>query len=98
MLEFRWGFLSQYCEINSTAGDSGGGSITAQGRPSENETTGFTFVGGSITGTGESVLGRAYGLYSRVVFIDTYMDDVINPVGWSDWPSTPSMRYLAPDL
>ena len=87
------GFLLQYCQIESTATNiTESGCITAQGRAAENETTGFTFVGGSITGSGDNLLGRAYGLYSRVLFINTYMDDIINPVGWSDWPSDASKR------
>lgn len=80
----------QYCEVKSTA-DNSSGCITAQGRASDDETTGFIFVGGSITGTGYNLLGRAYGLYSRVLFIDTYMDNIINPQGWSDWPTTVTM-------
>ena len=87
-----FGFLSallnvQYCEIQSTA-DNNSGCITAQGRASDDETTGFAFVGGSITGTGYNLLGRAYGLYSRVVFINTYMENIINPAGWDDWPTS----------
>lgn len=77
----------QYCEIQSTAGN-GTGCITAQSRNSDSQRTGFAFVGGSITGTGENMLGRAYGSHSRVLFINTYMDDIILPHGWSDWVPT----------
>lgn len=89
--ELPWIFLLQYCQIESIATNiSESGCITAQGRGAETETTGFTFVGGSITGSGDNLLGRAYGLYSRVLFINTYMEDIISPVGWSDWPTTTS--------
>ena len=80
----------QSCEIQSIA-TSNGGSLTAQGRTSEDQATGFSFVGGSITGTGNNLLGRAYGMYSRVVFIDTYMEDIIDGAGWSTWPQNTSM-------
>ncbi|XP_024382487.1 putative pectinesterase 14 [Physcomitrium patens] len=89
-IDIIWGngqSLYEYTQIQSTA-IKNTGSITAQGRNSDNETTGFSFVGGSITGTGKNILGRAYGLYSRVFFIDTYMEDIINPVGWSNWPTS----------
>lgn len=92
-IDIIWGngqSLYEYCEVKSTA-DNSSGCITAQGRASDDETTGFIFVGGSITGTGYNLLGRAYGLYSRVLFIDTYMDNIINPQGWSDWPTTVTM-------
>ena len=81
------GGMGQFCEIQSTA-NSSSGCITAQGRTREEETTGFAFVGGSITGTGDNLLGRAYGSYSRVVFIAMYMEGIVNPVGWSDWPAS----------
>ncbi|XP_024371027.1 probable pectinesterase 68 [Physcomitrium patens] len=93
-IDIIWGngqSLYEYTQIQSTANNSSG-SITAQGRASDKETTGFTFVGGSITGTGDNILGRAYGLYSRVFFIDTYMEDIINPVGWSDWPTVTASK------
>ncbi|KAG0580736.1 hypothetical protein KC19_4G195100 [Ceratodon purpureus] len=89
-IDIIWGngqSLYEYCEIQSTA-DNNSGCITAQGRASDDETTGFAFVGGSITGTGYNLLGRAYGLYSRVVFINTYMENIINPAGWDDWPTS----------
>ncbi|KAG0592482.1 hypothetical protein M758_1G249400 [Ceratodon purpureus] len=93
-IDIIWGngqSLYEYCQIESTARNvSKSGCITAQGRAAEDESTGFTFVGGSITGSGSNLLGRAYGLYSRVFFIDTYMEDIISPEGWSDWPTTAS--------
>lgn len=61
------------------------GSITAQNRDDPNDGSGFVFVECSIDGTGEVFLGRAWGAYSRVVFMYTYMSAIIVPEGWYDW-------------
>lgn len=80
------------CEIHEIATQAYiSGSLTAQKRSSPDENTGFVFINCLITGigTGQVFLGRAWGPYSRVVYIYTYMDDVILPEGWQDW-SNPS--------
>eukprot|EP00250_Pteridium_aquilinum_P003442 c13752_g1_i1 orf=72-1256(-) len=65
--------------------DTPGGSLTAQKRKTEGEDTGFVFLNCSITGTGTVYLGRAWGAYSRVVYIYTRIDTIILPGGWNDW-------------
>ncbi|CAH2047125.1 unnamed protein product [Thlaspi arvense] len=62
-----------------------GGFITAQGRETEQEPNGFVFNECSIIGVGKAFLGRAYRNYSRVIFFNTYMADVIVPQGWDPW-------------
>ncbi|RVW96315.1 putative pectinesterase 53 [Vitis vinifera] len=59
--------------------------LTAQGRSSLLEDTGFSFVNCKVTGSGALFLGRAWGPFSRVVFAYTYMDDIIIPKGWYNW-------------
>lgn len=61
------------------------GFVTAQGRSSENDPSGFVFRGGYVVGDGKTMLGRAYGPFSRVVFYGTYFGSVVDPQGWSAW-------------
>ncbi|EOA34213.1 hypothetical protein CARUB_v10021724mg [Capsella rubella] len=58
------------------------GYITAQGRQSEEDTSGFVFVNCEIKGSGKTFLGRAYRAYSRVIFYQTIMSSVIVHQGW----------------
>ncbi|CAK9166724.1 unnamed protein product [Ilex paraguariensis] len=91
-VDFIWGSgqsLYEDCSINSTAGRlaplSSEGFITAQGRQSPDDPSGFVFSGGSISGTGKTYLGRAYGPYSRVIFHGTTLGAVVVPQGWNAW-------------
>ncbi|CAN1843894.1 Probable pectinesterase 53 [Linum perenne] len=61
------------------------GAVTAQGRNSMLQDTGFSFVNCKVTGSGVLYLGRAWGPFSRVVFAYTYMDNIILPKGWYNW-------------
>ncbi|CAL2248940.1 unnamed protein product [Prunus armeniaca] len=61
------------------------GAITAHGRASKDDNTGFAFVNCFIGGTGRVWLGRAWRPFSRVVFVKTTMADIIAPEGWNDF-------------
>ncbi|KAK9282344.1 hypothetical protein L1049_005261 [Liquidambar formosana] len=68
--------------------------ITAQGRTDPNQNTGTSIQNCTIkaasdlassNGTTQTYLGRPWKLYSRTVFMQSFMDSFINPAGWSIW-------------
>jgi len=61
------------------------GFVTAQGRKSRDDRSGFVFEGGSIKGNSKVNLGRAWRPYSRVIFRNTYFSDIVTPQGWVAW-------------
>lgn len=61
------------------------GAVTAQGRASKDENSGFAFVNCTVGGTGRIWLGRAWRPFSRVVFLFASMTDIIAPEGWNDF-------------
>lgn len=75
--------FGQGCHVHAIATNAG--ALTAQGRSSLLEETGFSFVNCKVTGSGALYLGRAWGPFSRVVFAYTYMDNIITPKGWYNW-------------
>ncbi|KAH6761750.1 Pectin lyase-like superfamily protein [Perilla frutescens var. hirtella] len=75
--------LFENCHVHAIA--SRVGAVTAQGRNSILDESGFSFVKCKVTGSGALYLGRAWGPFSRVVFSYTYMDNIIIPKGWYNW-------------
>ncbi|KMT20706.1 hypothetical protein BVRB_1g006810 [Beta vulgaris subsp. vulgaris] len=82
--------LFKQCHLHSTSEYNG--AITAQRRVSEEDDTGFYFVGCKVTGIKSCTLGRPWGPYSRVVFTRTYMSSAVLPQGWDDWGKTSTHR------
>lgn len=82
------------CHLHSVTESHG--SITAQHRISDEQSTGFLFMGCRITGTktNGTWLGRPWADYSRVVFIETYMSDVVLSQGWDDWNEPSRQRTV----
>ncbi|GJP44033.1 hypothetical protein CLOM_g3425 [Closterium sp. NIES-68] len=63
--------------------------ITANGRTTRSGGGGFVFVDCAINARdpgAKAVLGRPWKAYARVVFVNTYMSNVIEPAGWASWP------------
>ena len=82
----------QGCNISSKMTMSGQFTvITAQSRDSPDEDTGISFQNCSIlklddlsssSSRVKSYLGRPWGAYSRTVYLNSYIDDFIDPAGW----------------
>ncbi|KAF7127369.1 hypothetical protein RHSIM_Rhsim11G0096400 [Rhododendron simsii] len=86
----QWISSGEDCSIKVTAGLAPpqrlyAGYITAQGRQSAKDSSGFVFERGSVFGIGKAYLGRAYGPHSRVVFHGTELGALVVPDGWDAW-------------
>ncbi|KAK4258305.1 hypothetical protein QN277_007765 [Acacia crassicarpa] len=77
--------IYQNCTIYFKSGDGRNGFIAAQKRESIKETSGYVFNGCVVDGIGQTMLGRAYGPYSRVIIANSYLSSVVDPVGWNAW-------------
>lgn len=88
--------FGQGCHVHAIATNTG--ALTAQGRSSLLEETGFSFVNCKVTGSGALYLGRAWGPFSRVVFAYTYMDNIITPKGWYNWGDPNREMYVTLSL
>ncbi|XP_030459728.1 putative pectinesterase 10 [Syzygium oleosum] len=89
-VDFIWGggqSIYKGCKINATTDILAGsaGYITAQGRNSATDASGYIFHRCSVRGTGPVYLGRAYRQYSRVVFHQSYLSTDVVPEGWDSW-------------
>ncbi|CAN1219473.1 Probable pectinesterase 66 [Linum perenne] len=86
-MDFIFGSGQSFYE-NTQINVTGGGYITAQRRTGSNDPSGFVFYGGQVVGAATGIqvfLGRAYGPFSRVIFHSTYLNSVIEPLGWNAW-------------
>nr|XP_023874715.1 probable pectinesterase/pectinesterase inhibitor 12 isoform X1 [Quercus suber] len=68
--------------------------ITAQSRDTLDENTGISFQNCSILATNDlysssvkSYLGRPWRVYSQTVYLESYIDNFIDPTGWTQWAS-----------
>ncbi|CAI0551601.1 unnamed protein product [Linum tenue] len=59
--------------------------ITAQGRKSPHQSTGFSIQDSFVYATQPTFLGRPWKEYSRTVFMNTYMSGSVQPRGWLEW-------------
>ncbi|KAE9589555.1 hypothetical protein Lal_00000110 [Lupinus albus] len=85
-IDFIFGYGQSYfenCNLNAISS----GYVTAHGRHAKNDRGGFVFKGGKLSGNGQTLLGRVYGPFSRVLFYGTYLSSVVAPAGWSGWHS-----------
>lgn len=77
--------------------------ITAQGRKDPNQNTGISIHACQLWVTAElypvkwqypTYLGRPWKMYSRTVYMETYMDNHINPAGWLEWNRSFALQTL----
>lgn len=66
--------------------------ITAQNRKDPNQNTGISIHGCSVlaapdldAGTNPTYLGRPWKMYSRTVYMMSYMGGHVDPAGWLEW-------------
>jgi len=68
--------------------------ITAQGRADPNQNTGIVIHSSRITanwdlapriGSVATYLGRPWQKYSRTIIMKSFLDRLVNPVGWLEW-------------
>ncbi|CAH9092280.1 unnamed protein product [Cuscuta europaea] len=60
------------------------GYITAQGRDNPEDESAFVFKECRVFGTGKAFLGRPWRAYARVIFYNTFMENIIVPEGWTN--------------
>ncbi|RZC91567.1 hypothetical protein C5167_027626 [Papaver somniferum] len=77
--------------------------LTASGRDSPDENTGISIQNCSILAsedllgsnrTVKSYLGRPWKLYATTVVMESYIDDLIHPLGWREWADDLSVDTL----
>ncbi|XXG57466.1 hypothetical protein AAC387_Pa03g4610 [Persea americana] len=71
--------------IVEARGVVGPGYVTAQGRNNPNDASAFVFKSCYLEGNGKVFLGRAWRPYSRVLFYNSYLSNVVVPQGWHAW-------------
>lgn len=77
--------------------------FTAQGREDPNQNTGISILNCKIAAASDLIpvkssfknyLGRPWKLYSRTVYLKSYMEDLIDPAGWLEWNGTFALDTL----
>ncbi|KAK4347029.1 hypothetical protein RND71_033368 [Anisodus tanguticus] len=77
--------------------------LTAQGKTDKNQNTGTSIQSCSITpskdlapvkGSFKTFLGRPWKIYSTTVYMESYIDNHIDPAGWSPWDGTLGLDTL----
>ncbi|MED6142827.1 hypothetical protein PIB30_001026 [Stylosanthes scabra] len=85
----------QNCNIYARNPPNKTNTITAQGRTNLNQTSGIIIdncvvtsapdLKAAVPGSVKTYLGRPWKEYSRTVFINSFLDSLIDPACWSEW-------------
>ncbi|XP_042449561.1 probable pectinesterase/pectinesterase inhibitor 12 [Zingiber officinale] len=77
--------------------------VTAQSKDDPNENTGISIQNCSVLASSElasanfqvrTYLGRPWMVYSTTVYIESYMDGLVDPEGWQEWPGGQGLDTL----
>ena len=77
--------------------------ITAQGRTDPNQNTGISIHTSQVMASSglkpvlssfKTYLGRPWREYSRTVYLQTYLDTLVDPAGWVEWDSNFALNTL----
>lgn len=68
--------------------------ITAQGRKSPHQSTGFSILSSFVYANQPAYLGRPWKPFSRVVYMNTYMSASVQPRGWLEWYGNYALNTL----
>lgn len=77
--------------------------VTAQGRTDPNQNTGISIHNSRVMATDDlkpvigsvrTFLGRPWKQYSRTVFMQTYLDSLVDPAGWLEWDGNFALNTL----
>ncbi|XP_028064528.1 pectinesterase-like [Camellia sinensis] len=77
--------------------------VTAQGKNDPNQNTGTSIQTCNVTasldlepvkGTVKSYLGRPWKAYSTTIFMQSYIEDHIDPAGWAEWDGDLNLNTL----
>ncbi|KAJ5946751.1 Pectinesterase catalytic [Penicillium verhagenii] len=101
-IDYIWGFSTAYFYQSVIATNTAGACVAAMSRASATATGGYVFDSCVVTYTStygstyeDTWLGRPYSEYSRVVYMNSYLDKHINPAGWHIWStSAPQTDYV----
>lgn len=73
--------------------------VTAQARHDLNQTTGISIMNSRVIAAPELIpvvgqykayLGRPWDRYSCVVYMETFLDSLVDPAGWLQWDDNPT--------
>lgn len=93
----------QKCTIYARGPPNNVNTITAQSRNHFLKCSGMSFHNCKVKAAPElkpfedsvrTYLGRPWRAYARVVFLETYLDSLIDPQGWLDWNTTLDTFYF----
>ncbi|TQD69093.1 hypothetical protein C1H46_045374 [Malus baccata] len=77
--------------------------ITAQGRTDPNQNTGISIHDSRVmaaldlessVGSVKTFLGRPWKEYSRTVFMQSFLDTLVDPAGWLQWSGDFALKTL----